>query len=164
MIVQRFTVNPGQWEGVHAHHPDMLYIHIKGGQWAARSKREGEHAYPAPSPDGEVGWMPTIDLAEGHESGNIGKDPIDLDVGDSEAVAKRGRESHAQTGSEDSAQARSRMARTSSAAPEPPNTAPQPESGSSRVAQKPSATALAMQGSPRHSATRRLASGWQKFA
>jgi hypothetical protein len=22
--------------------------------------------------------MPTIDLAEGHESGNIGKDPIDL--------------------------------------------------------------------------------------
>jgi len=78
VIVQRFTVNPGQWEGVHAHHPDMLYIHIKGGQWAARSKHEPEHAYPAPSPDGEVGWMPTIDISEGHESGNIGKDPIDL--------------------------------------------------------------------------------------
>jgi quercetin dioxygenase-like cupin family protein len=78
VIVQRFTVNPGQWEGVHAHHPDMLYIHIKGGQWAARSKREPEHAYPTPSPDGEVGWMPTIDISEGHESRNIGKDPIDL--------------------------------------------------------------------------------------
>jgi mannose-6-phosphate isomerase-like protein (cupin superfamily) len=78
VIVQRFTVNPGQWEGVHAHHPDMLYIHIKGGQWAARSKHEREHAYPAPSPDGEVGWMPTIDISEGHESGNIGKEPIDL--------------------------------------------------------------------------------------
>jgi hypothetical protein len=78
VIVQRFTVNPGQWEGVHAHHPDMLYIHIKGGQWAARSKHEPEHAYPAPSPDGEVGWMPTIDISEGHESGNIGKNPIDL--------------------------------------------------------------------------------------
>jgi hypothetical protein len=78
VIVQRFTVNPGQWEGVHAHHPDMLYIHIKGGQWAARSKREPEHAYPAPSPDGKVGWMPAIDISEGHESGNIGKDPIDL--------------------------------------------------------------------------------------
>jgi quercetin dioxygenase-like cupin family protein len=78
VIVQRFTVNPGQWEGVHAHHPDMLYIHIKGGQWAARSKREPEHPYPAPSPDGEVGWMPTIDISEGHESGNIGKAPIDL--------------------------------------------------------------------------------------
>jgi mannose-6-phosphate isomerase-like protein (cupin superfamily) len=78
VIVQRFTVNPGQWEGVHAHHPDMLYIHIKGGQWAARSKREPEHAYPEPSPDGEVGWMSTIDISEGHESRNIGKDPIDL--------------------------------------------------------------------------------------
>lgn len=78
VIVQRFTVNPGQWEGAHAHHPDMLYIHVKGGQWAARSKKEPEHAYPKPSPDGEVGWMPTIDLSEGHESGNIGKDPIDL--------------------------------------------------------------------------------------
>ncbi len=78
VIVQRFTVNPGQWEGAHAHHPDMLYIHVKGGQWAARSKKEPEHAYPKPSPDGGVGWMPTIDLSEGHESGNIGKDPIDL--------------------------------------------------------------------------------------
>jgi len=78
VIVQRFTVNPGQWEGVHAHHPDMLYIHIKGGQWAVRSKLEPEHAYPAPSPDGKVGWEPTIDISEGHESGNIGKGPIDL--------------------------------------------------------------------------------------
>jgi beta-alanine degradation protein BauB len=78
VIVQRFTVNPGQWEGVHAHHPDMLYIHIKGGQWAARSKTEPEHPYPEPSPDGEVGWMPTIPLSVGHESGNIGKAPIDL--------------------------------------------------------------------------------------
>jgi len=78
VIVQRFTVNPGQWEGVHAHHPDMLYIHVRGGQWAARSKTEPEHPYPHPSPDGEVGWMPTIDLSVGHESGNIGKEPIDL--------------------------------------------------------------------------------------
>jgi hypothetical protein len=78
VIVQRFVVNPGQWEGVHAHHPDMLFIHIKGGQWAARSKSEPEHAYPEASPDGEVGWMPTIDISEGHESGNIGKEPIDL--------------------------------------------------------------------------------------
>jgi predicted metal-dependent enzyme (double-stranded beta helix superfamily) len=78
VIVQRFTVTPGQWEGVHAHHPDMLYIHVKGGQWAARSNKEPEHAYPDPSPDGQVGWMPTIDISEGHESGNIGKEPIDL--------------------------------------------------------------------------------------
>lgn len=78
VIVQRFTVNPGQWEGVHAHGPNMLYIHIKGGQWAARSRKEPEHPYPEASPDGEVGWMPPIDISEGHESGNIGKRPIDL--------------------------------------------------------------------------------------
>ena len=78
VIVQRFTVNPGQWEGVHAHHPNMLYIHVKGGQWAARSSKEPEHLYPERSPDGEVGWMPTIDISEGHESGNVGGEPIDL--------------------------------------------------------------------------------------
>jgi quercetin dioxygenase-like cupin family protein len=78
VIVQRFTVNPGQWEGVHAHRPNMLYIHIKGGQWATRSKKEPEHPYPESSPDGEVGWMPTIDISEGHESGNMGQQPIDL--------------------------------------------------------------------------------------
>jgi mannose-6-phosphate isomerase-like protein (cupin superfamily) len=78
VIVQRFTVNPGQWEGVHAHHPDMLFIHIKGGQWAAKTYKEPEHPYPNSSPDAEVGWMPTIDLSVGHQSGNIGKEPIDL--------------------------------------------------------------------------------------
>jgi len=78
VIVQRFRVEPGQWEGVHAHHPDMLYIHVKGGQWGARSYSEPEHPYDHPAADGEVGWMPTIDIGEGHESGNIGAQPIDL--------------------------------------------------------------------------------------
>lgn len=78
VIVQRFTVGPGAWEGVHAHGPNMLYIHVRGGQWAARSRREPEHPYPSASPDGEVGWMTPIDISEGHESGNVGKTPIDL--------------------------------------------------------------------------------------
>jgi hypothetical protein len=78
VIVQRFNVNPGQWEGVHAHHPNMLYIHVRGGQWAARSKSEPEHRYPDPSPDGSVGWMAPIELSEGHESANVGQQPIDL--------------------------------------------------------------------------------------
>jgi quercetin dioxygenase-like cupin family protein len=78
VIVQRFIVKPGQWEGVHAHCPDMLYIHIKGGRWAAKTYKEPERPYPNPSPDGEVGWMPTIDISVGHQSRNIGKNPIDL--------------------------------------------------------------------------------------
>ena len=36
VVVQRFIFPPGQWEGVHAHPPDQLYIHIKGGQWTVR--------------------------------------------------------------------------------------------------------------------------------
>jgi hypothetical protein len=78
VIVQRFVVNPRQWEGVHAHQPNMLFVHIKGGQWATRSKREAEHAYPQSSPDGGAGWMEPIDISAGHESGNIGPNPIDL--------------------------------------------------------------------------------------
>jgi quercetin dioxygenase-like cupin family protein len=78
VIVQRFVVKPGQWEGVHAHCPDMLYIYIKGGQWAAKTYTEPESPSPQPSPDGEVGWMPTIDISVGHQSRNIGKNPIDL--------------------------------------------------------------------------------------
>ncbi len=78
VIVQRFVVNPGQWEGVHAHQPNMLFVHIKGGQWGARSRLEAQHAYPHPSPDGGVGWMEPIDIGVGHESGNIGNAPIDL--------------------------------------------------------------------------------------
>ena len=56
----------------------MLFIHIKGGQWAAKTYTEPESPYPHPSPDGEVGWMPTIDISAGHQSRNIGKNPIDL--------------------------------------------------------------------------------------
>jgi len=78
VIVQRFVVNPGQWEGVHAHHPDMLYIHVKGGRWGARSRKEPEHAYPDRDEDGSVGWMATIGIEEGHESKNVGDEPIDL--------------------------------------------------------------------------------------
>jgi quercetin dioxygenase-like cupin family protein len=78
VIVQRFTVNPNQWEGVHAHHPNMLYIFIKGGLWAERSRHSPEHQDPEAAPDGEVGWMPVIDVDEGHESGNVGKEPSDF--------------------------------------------------------------------------------------
>lgn len=78
VIVQRFLVKAGQWEGLHGHHPDMLYIHVKGGQWAARSFTEKEHVYPQPDADGSVGWMATIDPSVGHESRNAGREPIDL--------------------------------------------------------------------------------------
>jgi len=77
VIVQRFTMVPGQWEGVHAHHPNTLYVYIKGGRYVSRTvnpptREEGD------TPDGYVGWMPAIDIKAGHESGNTGSTPSDV--------------------------------------------------------------------------------------
>ena len=78
LVVQRFLVQPGQWEGVHAHRPNMLYIHVKGGQWGERTYKQPEHSSGPFSPDGSVGWMRIVDITEGHESHNEGSNPIDL--------------------------------------------------------------------------------------
>ncbi len=36
LVVQKFVVRPGQWEGIHTHPGNQLYVHIKGGKWAVR--------------------------------------------------------------------------------------------------------------------------------
>jgi predicted component of type VI protein secretion system len=77
VIVQRFVMNPGQWEGVHAHRPNTFYIFIKGGRWISRTKKLPQSA-SGDSPDGTVGWMPATDISEGHESGNVGPNPSDV--------------------------------------------------------------------------------------
>jgi quercetin dioxygenase-like cupin family protein len=78
LVVQRFLIQPGQWEGVHAHRPNMLYIHVKGGQWGERTYKQPEHPSGPRSDDGSVGWMRIVDISEGHESRNEGSEPIDL--------------------------------------------------------------------------------------
>jgi quercetin dioxygenase-like cupin family protein len=77
MIVQRVQVEPGQWEGIHSHPGNQVYIHIKGGIWSGR--RGGVQSPPSPpSETGSVGWMEAVDFSEGHESGNTGDTTIDL--------------------------------------------------------------------------------------
>jgi hypothetical protein len=88
LIVQRFVVSPGQWEGVHPYPPDQLYVHVKGGRWLvksgapppARSQNPNRPpgSLPPISPDGSIGWYHPIDISEGHQSGNVGDAPIDL--------------------------------------------------------------------------------------
>ena len=76
LVVQRFTVQPGEWEGIHRHPPDQLYIHIKGGEWTVKYGDEATTSY---SPTGEIGWDETAtELSALHESGNTGDEPIDL--------------------------------------------------------------------------------------
>ena len=76
IVVQRFIIQPGQWEGVHRHPPDQLYIHVKGGEWTVRY---GDRQETSLSPDGEIGWSDTgLGLDADHESQNSGDEPIDL--------------------------------------------------------------------------------------
>ena len=71
LIVQRFKLKPGEWEGVHAHNPDTFYVFIKGGSWLSKSKAHPQ-GIPGSAEDGAVAWMEPIEPGEGHQSGNVG--------------------------------------------------------------------------------------------
>lgn len=77
VVLQRLVVGPGQWEGIHSHPGNQVFVHIKGGEWSGRLGGEIEYS-KVMSPDGEVGWMDAIPLSAGHDSGNTGDTPIDL--------------------------------------------------------------------------------------
>lgn len=71
VIVQRFKLNPGEWEGVHAHNSNTFYIFIKGGQWVSKS-REHPEGVPGYAEAGAVAWMDAIDIGDEHQSGSVG--------------------------------------------------------------------------------------------
>lgn len=77
VVLQRFVVGPGEWEGIHTHPGNQLYVHIKGGLWSGRAGGETTYVGPADE-DGAVGWMEAVPHSEQHESGNVGDAPIDL--------------------------------------------------------------------------------------
>ena len=77
VVLQRLYVPAGEWEGLHSHPGNQIYVHIVGGEWSGRLGGEVEY-WGIPSPDGEVGWMDPIPLEAGHNSGNTGDTPIDL--------------------------------------------------------------------------------------
>lgn len=76
LVVQRFIIEPGQWEGIHRHPANQLYIHVKGGEWTVKY---GDDAETSLYSDGGIGWSDTsTELDAMHESGNTGDEPIDL--------------------------------------------------------------------------------------
>lgn len=77
VVLQRLVVPAGEWEGVHSHPGNQLYVHIKGGEWSGRLGGEIEY-WGELDDDGSVGWMDAIPLSAGHDSGNTGDTPIDL--------------------------------------------------------------------------------------
>ncbi|MGI9221679.1 MAG: hypothetical protein ACR2QS_11665 [Woeseiaceae bacterium] len=77
VVLQRLIVGPGEWEGVHSHPGNQVYVHIHGGEWTGRLGDQYEY-FEEISPDGEVGWMDAIPIEVEHDSGNTGDTPIDL--------------------------------------------------------------------------------------
>ncbi len=75
VVVQKFILEPGQWEGLHTHHGNQIYVHIRGGEWTVRQSGQERVSRAA---DGSVGWWEAIGEDEQHESGNTGDTPIEL--------------------------------------------------------------------------------------
>jgi quercetin dioxygenase-like cupin family protein len=74
VIVQRFQMKPGQWEGVHAHPANTMYIFVKGGaggHWVSQTTNPPSRVTGF-SPDGDVGWMQPVAIEAGHQSSNTG--------------------------------------------------------------------------------------------
>jgi mannose-6-phosphate isomerase-like protein (cupin superfamily) len=77
VVLQKLIVGPGEWEGIHSHPGNQIYVHIKGGYWSGMlgGQFEYQHEFDA---DGSVGWMDHIPIEAKHNSGNTGDSPIEL--------------------------------------------------------------------------------------
>ena len=91
VVVQRFVVWPGEWEGPHYHPGNQLYIHIhkEGAIWdvlQAGKDSNSERAGRVPrvpravslAESFGIGMEPAIPPSEYHQSGNVGTAPFDL--------------------------------------------------------------------------------------
>jgi len=74
VLVQRFVMLPGEWEGIHSHSGNQLYIMLSEGE---STVRYGENERISQSYVGQVAWQPAVDLSERHESGNTGDTPLE---------------------------------------------------------------------------------------
>ncbi len=75
MVVQRFHFPAGEWEGVHAHPANQLYIMLTDAHWKVRF---GDRVSSGFSPAGEVGFYGPVELSEDHESQNMGANDAEL--------------------------------------------------------------------------------------
>lgn len=75
VLVQRFVLQPGKWEGIHEHSGNQLFIMLTDG---LATVRFGDEETTANYPAGLVGWQPAVELSEMHESGNVGEKPLEI--------------------------------------------------------------------------------------
>jgi hypothetical protein len=80
VTVQRFVLEPGQWEGVHAHPEYQLVIVLSSSDELTYryGEKETVFSYPDGQPDKmSTFWRPPVELTAEHESGNTGTRPLE---------------------------------------------------------------------------------------
>ncbi len=82
VVVQRFVLEPGEWEGIHEHPEYQLVIVLNSTDELTWRFRGAERVFPGPE-DGEpdpIGafWRPgPVSKSDQHDSGNTGSRPLE---------------------------------------------------------------------------------------
>ena len=79
VVVQRFILEPGQWEGIHEHPENQLVIVLNSTQELIYRFRGSERIFERPEDDTvRVFWRPgPVFMSDEHESGNTGTRPLE---------------------------------------------------------------------------------------
>jgi|TARA_B100000678_G_scaffold260168_1_gene240825 predicted metal-dependent enzyme (double-stranded beta helix superfamily) len=79
VVVQRFVLEPGQWEGIHEHPENQLVIVLNSTQELIYRFRGSERIFERPEDDTvRAFWRPgPVFMSDEHESGNTGTRPLE---------------------------------------------------------------------------------------
>ncbi len=79
IIVQRFELQPGQWEGIHEHPEYQLVIVLNSTNELVYRFRGSERVFERPEDDSvRAFWRPgPVYMSDEHESGNTGDRPLE---------------------------------------------------------------------------------------
>ena len=79
VVVQRFVLEPDQWEGIHEHPENQLVIVLNSTQELIYRFRGSERIFERPEDDTvRAFWRPgPVFMSDEHESGNTGTRPLE---------------------------------------------------------------------------------------
>jgi len=79
VVVQRFVLEPGEWEGIHEHPEHQLVIVLNSTEELVYRFRGSERVFERPEDDTvRAFWRPgPVVMSDEHESGNMGTRPLE---------------------------------------------------------------------------------------
>jgi predicted metal-dependent enzyme (double-stranded beta helix superfamily) len=78
VIVQRFVLEPGQWEGIHAHPEYQLVLVVQSTDEVTMRFGDKETIFSGENQGMSAFWRPgPVAISEQHESGNTGSSPLE---------------------------------------------------------------------------------------